>query len=94
MRQLIILFLILFSFSSCKREKTMLVIKDCTGTYLRFGSKDYFVCNYEDLVSFEDGVEVEAVYTKLTKCTNYKDSACRMAHDYETLINVDEISYK
>ena len=36
---------------SCEKERTekVTVIKDCTGSYLRFDGKDYLICNREKI---------------------------------------------
>lgn len=83
-------------FVACKKVKneTMTVVKNCTGTYLRFKGKDYHVCNLEKISSFADGTEVTATFKKIKECTgSVKDAiVCTTIHDNEGWINVEKIS--
>jgi hypothetical protein len=85
-------FLILFS---CKKEinRTVTVVRDCTGTYLRLDEKDYHVCNLEMVSSFADGTTVTATFKKLKECNgSAKDQfVCYMLHENEGWIEVDKI---
>lgn len=68
----------------------MTVIKDCTGSYLRFNGKDYQICNIEIVEGFESGVEVEASFERIEDCKN-NWVVCFMLHENEGWINVTEI---
>ena len=80
--------------TTCKKEKnqTVTVVRDCTGTYLRFDSKDYSVCNPDKVASFSDGTTVTATFRKVDEC-NYPYTACMMVHPYDIggLIEVTKI---
>jgi hypothetical protein len=69
----IIILLFLFALFSCKkkRNRSFTVIKDCTGTYLRFGEKDYHVCNLEKLSSYTDGTKVTTTFKKSKEWLRY-----------------------
>lgn len=38
-----------------KTKDSMVIVRDCTGTYLRYQKKDYHVCNPEKLQIYPDG---------------------------------------
>ena len=88
-----ILSLTLFSCSKAKNEK-MTVVKDCTGSYLRFNNKDYRVCNFESVASFNNGAEVEASFKKIETCSDSGNGVlicCWLAHEDEGWIKVEKI---
>jgi len=73
----------------------MTVIKDCTGSYLKFNDNDYHICNFEILDEFESETEVEASFNKIESCTNIDSLVvCLMYHENEGLINVTKIEKK
>lgn len=79
---LVITICILFS---CKRiKKTVTVIHDCTGSYLRFDGKDYPICNEEIVDNIKDSTIVKATFIKTTykECKNDRIH-CMMVHPYE-----------
>lgn len=84
-----ILLTILISCSKVNNE-SMTVIKDCTGSYLRFNAKDYQVCNIEIVADFENGAKVEASFEKIDECEN-NWIVCYMLHENEGWINVIKV---
>ncbi len=70
-----------------------MVVKDCTGTYLRFEGKDYHVCNLEMLAPYTDSAEVTATFKKTTECSGSAKDAivCQMIHANEGWITVEKI---
>ncbi len=72
----------------------MIVIKDCTGSYLRdtSGKFDFQVCNIERLAGYENGTKVEAYFERLKECKS-KDTliVCKMFHENEGWIEVKDI---
>lgn len=80
---------------SCNKErnKKMTVIRDCSGTYLRFNEKDYRVCNLERVADYEDNANVTVTYKKLEECTGTGADAivCAMYHPNEGWIQVIKI---
>lgn len=80
---------------SCKKinNKTMTVVKDCTGVYLRFNRKDYLVCNLEKVSAFADGAKVKASFEKIKGCSDIGQQAfvCMMIHENKGWINVKKI---
>lgn len=86
-----------FSLSSCREEKKdfvkVTVIRDCTGTYLRWNNKDYHVCNLEKSASFADGASAMASFKKIGACTGSANDqiVCYMLHANEGWIEVEDI---
>lgn len=80
---------------SCKKGTSvkMTVVRDCTGTYLRKGGKDYHVCNLEKVTLFNDGQDVIVNYKKLKKCNGSGNDmiVCLMFHENEGWVEVTEI---
>jgi len=83
--------------TNCKKEstQTVTVVRDCTGTYLRWHEKDYQVCNLEKVFSFPHGAVVAATFSKIKECNgSAKDEiVCLMLHPNEGRIEVNRINY-
>jgi hypothetical protein len=73
---------------------SMMVWKDCTGTYLQYDSLDYKVCNPGVVADFSTGQTVEASYTLENACDDpsVENYICNLYHPYESLITVTDIS--
>jgi hypothetical protein len=85
---------ILLTVLSCKKEtyKSMTVIKDCTGTYLRTEGKDFKVCNLEKLSSISEGSQVTATFKKIENCPSLEDKfVCLMYHENEGWIKIVDL---
>lgn len=80
---------------SCKKENAHAVtlIRDCTGTYLRWNEKDYQVCNLEKVSAFPDGSILSATFKRIPTCNGSAANAivCQMLHANEGWIEVIEI---
>jgi len=84
--------LIVTQFSCHKlRYNEMLLVRDCTGTYLRDHGKDYLVCNEEQLAPYEEGVVIAAKYKRVRSCDDAGRVVCLMAHEHEGWIEVISI---
>ncbi len=82
---------LLFTIFSCNKEerKSMTVVKDCSGTYLRTDGKDFHVCNQEKLSSFSSGTIVTATFKKIASCKPLEDQfVCMLYHKNEGWIEV------
>jgi len=66
----------------------MQVVKDCTGSYLRYQQKDYHVCNYSLLDGYADGDQVVAGFNKLSGCSTTPQIVCQMLHANEGYVEV------
>ena len=82
-----------FVFYSCKKEELLeaIVIRDCTGTYLRVDKLDYAVCNLSSLTSYEDGSSVRVSFTRLSECSP-NAIACMMLHPNEGYVKVTGVT--
>lgn len=89
----ILLVAILTTFISCSKvnDKNMIVIKDCTGSYLRFEGNDYHICNIEMVENYDSWTEVEASFKKIDECSEGDVVVCDMFHQNEGLIRVTKI---
>lgn len=84
--------LALYYFTGCEKinEQHMIVVKDCTGTYLRQYGDDYKVCNFEKLDSYENGRVVAVTYSEINECPDFLYS-CEMLHLYKGWIEVNTV---
>lgn len=86
----------LLTLFACKKErnKTVTVVRDCTGTYLRFEGKDYHVCNLEKVSTFTDGATVKATFKKIKECNGSAKDAivCYVLHENEGWVDVEKIN--
>ena len=82
----------LLNLAACSVSHEMTVVKDCTGTYLQEGEKDYHVCNTDKTDSFSPGAKVEVSFKKVEKCYR-ADSAivCMMFHANEGFVKIKKI---
>jgi len=96
MRKLQIIGLILamaFAFSACEKvtDVEVIVIKDCTGSYLRYENKDFHICNYETVKNIENETVIKASFKKVKKCSSDTLAVCMMYHKNEGWIEVLKI---
>jgi hypothetical protein len=94
MKNIIFPILLLTALASCDKdtEQNAVVIKDCTGSYIRQDSSDYFICNDESVANFENGSEVSVIYKTVESCEESVSWAiCLMGHLSEGSIEITEI---
>jgi len=84
MKFLLFILSFLLIISCAKIQKTeAIIIRDCTGVYLRFNNLDHPVCNLSDLSGFKSGTEVLVSYSKEPKnCEAKSYPVCCVIHDY------------
>ena len=84
-------------FSSCEKGifGNIVVIQNCTGSYLKIDCEHYLICNKEIVDDYEDGaiVNAEVEYISWDDCNNTW-AACLMAFEYEGVIELKTISRK
>lgn len=94
-----ILFLGIFStfLFSCAtvhdRLNTGIIVRDCTGTYLRVAkNEDYLVCNSDILAFKKDGEKVSFVFDYTKECKE-KDGEirCMMYHENKGMIRIKNV---
>jgi hypothetical protein len=80
---------------SCKKSKNerVTVVRDCTGTYLRFNEKDYRVCNVETLVEYANGNTIKVAFSQIKVCNGPEKDAivCMMLHPNEGWVKVQKV---
>lgn len=70
------------------------VVRDCTGTYIRYHEKDYQVCNFEILKDIEDGKLITAELYRMDGCDNpaFNDMiVCMMYHENEGWVRISSV---
>lgn len=77
---------------SCEKsgKNEAIIIKNCTGTYLRISGKEYKVCNHQKLAGYNHGISVTATYKHLKKCDD-PATYCMMVYPNDGLIKVINI---
>jgi hypothetical protein len=66
----------------------VIVVKDCTGTYIRYREKDYRVCNEDLLKYYTDGSRITANFSKANNCSDLPLYLCNMYHQNEGLVAI------
>jgi len=64
------------------------VIRDCTGTYVRYLQKDYLVCNFQQLSQYATGSWLRGGFNKIQFCSQPAQGACSMLHIHHGLVEV------
>ncbi len=79
--------------SACNKVKNRLttVVRDCTGTYIRYDGVDYKVCNTDKTDKYANGDQVKASFKKIKSC-NSNGVSCAMLHESNGWIEVQKIS--
>jgi len=82
---LIIITLIIITSCQKKEEKTLVLIRDCTATYLRDGDIDLPIINFIDLIKIDSGQVVTAKYhyPKTNKVKAKYGEGCGVPHGFE-----------
>lgn len=71
----------------------VVVVKNCTGTYIQFKGQDYKVCNNEMLANFKNESKIRITFKDSKQCEIPKDTAiCMMYHPFIDYVEVIESS--
>jgi hypothetical protein len=91
----VLFFTICTAIACCKKttNKPVKIVRDCTGTYLRYNNEDYHICNTEKTDAFANGLLVTASFTRIDACTGTAQNAivCEMLHPSVDWITVSDI---
>lgn len=91
-------FMVISLLVSCNREfnQPAQVIKDCTGTYIRFEGKDFQVCNTSITDPIADNAEVLTSFKVIKNCDRDDEDLpkCMMLHEFEEWVEVQKIKSK
>jgi hypothetical protein len=71
-----------------RQERSMTVIRDCSGTYLRLDGKDYQVCNIEATNDYSSGTAVKVAFRMLKECDGPAYFTCELNHPSEGWIKI------
>lgn len=96
MRKIALLLLLTGSvvIESCKKDRWVdaVVLRDCTGTYLRIGELDYKVCNLGKVEAISNRTNVSVRIEKIDACDcNQGVIVCEMLHLHNGWLYVQEI---
>ena len=72
-----------------------MLIRDCTGTYLRMNNTDYKVCDLKKVAAFETGSKASVSVKKIPECSGDGNlqTQCYMLHHFKSWVEVESISY-
>ncbi len=79
---------------SCSKQpvrRSMTVIRDCTGVYLRLDNKDYKVCNEAIIYSYPTGDTVNVSFKTIAGCDGDNNLTCELYHPSEGWIKIVHI---
>lgn len=96
-RNLLLLVALSISLFSCEKNtnnKNATVIKDCTGTYIRYQEKDYQVCNTSTLFPYGDGKSIKVTFKRIDACNNPESTGavCMMYHENEGWVEIISVN--
>lgn len=79
------------SLSGCtdSQTQTAIVIKNCTGSYLRFEDNDFKICNQEIIESYQEDEVITANLRHIDHCSY--DYACNLYYPFEGWVEILEI---
>lgn len=76
-------------------KEKVIVIRDCSGTYIRFNGNDFKVCNDAVLESFENKSEVQLFFTDVNLCEVEENVAtCMLYHGFMGSVHIENITSK
>ena len=82
-------------FISCKKElpDNAILLRDCTGTYLRLKNTDYKICNLKKVAVYESGTTVSVSFKEIPECNGEGNFliTCYMLHSFDSWIEVEKI---
>lgn len=90
MKMLIYTLLVFSLFTMCTKKveyTSVIVVRDCSGTYLKVDGKVYFVCNPDKIASVLDGSELLVTYTPCSECTD-RQTHCLILRPYESCFTI------
>lgn len=73
-------------------KQKMQVVKDCSGTYVKYNDADYQVCNKDVLTKLNNGDWIVASFYKLNECTEKQDDViCMLYHENKGWVKVYDV---
>lgn len=97
MRKLLFLSLFTLVLTACGSVSGVnaVIVRDCTGTYVRVAEKDYLVCNIELLDKVDTGDTVRVRFQPIEKCARLDTTiVCMMYHPNEGKVQLKKVNSK
>jgi hypothetical protein len=70
-----------------------IVVRDCTGTYIRVSEKDYLVCNNDLLEKKQTGDTVRVRFQSIQNCPRLDTTiVCMMYHEHHGLVKLKKVN--
>jgi len=89
MKRFLLLLIVLIGIISCSKvNKNATIIKDCTGSYIRFADKDYHICNGDKVDGLDSGTKVMVSFKKISSCSEGFFIVCRLYHENEGWVKI------
>lgn len=92
---IISIFVLLLACEKNTSNQNVTVIRDCTGTYIRYQEKDYQVCNINIISQYVDGQVIKATFNKINSCDNPDVTGaiiCMMYHENEGWVEITSVN--
>jgi hypothetical protein len=97
MKKVVFVALLLVLLTACSSVSGVqsIVVRDCTGTYVRISEKDYLVCNSELLEKKQSGDTVRVRFESIQTCPRLDTTiVCLMYHEHEGLVKLKKVNNK
>ena len=91
MKSLTYIILLLSLFSCSKNENDAILIKDCTGAYLRINNQDFYITNYEIVDNIETNTYINANFKNKKESEQKFIAICMMHHETAGVIEITKI---
>lgn len=98
-KKIFVLILFIFVvFVACEKNlsnEKVTIVRDCTGTYIRYQEKDYQVCNINIISQYADGQVIKATFNKINSCNNSDITGaviCMMYHENSGWVEITSIN--
>ncbi|HLP56129.1 MAG TPA: hypothetical protein VK151_13925 [Fluviicola sp.] len=73
---------------SQSRYRKATIIRNCTGTYLRFGKKSYMVCNSDKLGTFASNQKLKVKTRQVESCPAPEGEICLLYYEYKGSVEI------
>ena len=79
----------------CGKEdwKNAVLVRDCTGSYIRLEDKEFLICNQKKVSFIETGTKIEVVISQVSECTQ-EGIVCMMLHEHDGFVKVERVRYQ
>lgn len=91
MKNLTYIILLLSLFSCSKNENDAILIKDCTGAYLRIDNEDFYITNYEIVDHIESSTHLNVDFKNKKESEQKFIAICMMHHETAGVIEITKI---